>query len=132
MRMGHILPVHERPPGPATSGSLFLYPFKRRALNRLIRELPLPSMGKIKKKSSGWSTEWGSLILGEEGSSVQFKIKASTRQSSTSLQYDLPCILSNNKYSDMIWSGWMNLLVWLLPISVRSIFYFHVEEKEIP
>lgn len=107
--MGHILPVNERPPSPATSGSLFLYPFKGRALNKLFQELPLPSMGKI-KKSNGWPIEWGCLFLGEEGSTAQFKIKASTRQSLTSLQYDLPYILSNNKYIDIIWSGWMNLL----------------------
>lgn len=37
MIMGHILPIDERPhPSPATTGSLFLHPFKGRALKRLI------------------------------------------------------------------------------------------------
>lgn len=58
---------------------------------------------------------------------VQFRTKASTRQSLTSPQYDL--LVSNNTVIEIIWSVWMNFLGWLLLISVGSMFYFHVEKQ---
>lgn len=37
--------------------------------------------------------------------------------------------MSNNKYIDIIWSGHISLLIWLLLISVRSMFNFHVKNQ---
>lgn len=47
--IGHILPVHEGPPGPANPGSFSFYSFKGKTLKRLIQELLLLLIGKMEK-----------------------------------------------------------------------------------
>lgn len=49
--MWHIFPIYEESFSPAIPTSLFLYPFKGKALKRLIQEVLLHSMSKMAKSN---------------------------------------------------------------------------------